>query len=308
MIEINDVRIVSEIAKAGSIHLAAAGLGLTQPALTKRLKAIEERFGFRIFDRLPRGVRLTELGDLFAKQGADLLLHSRDLEETLRRYKAGEQGALKIGIKPCIQSVFCRRSLIAFSSAHPGIQLKIDTREVPVLCDAIREGHLDFGLVGLGYEDEYSADPVLQNSLKFDPLFKIPVSIVLRRNHPVTKGTPTAEDLLRYPVACEPPPSSVRRSMTRRAQDAGIPFEGPQLQVDDYDFILRLVARTDFWTALFSDNDGEIKKRKLFRVLSIPELVPPMVVGLCYRPNWSMPDAAAMLIERLQKNAERYRI
>ena len=297
MIEINDVKVVSQISKAGSIQLAAAEMGLTQPALTKRLRAMEDRLGFEIFQRLP-------LGELFAAQGEDLLNHAQDIQDEINRHKVGEEGSLRIGVRPCIQSIFFRKSLIAFSSAHPGIHLRIDTRDAAVICDAIRAGHLDFAIIALGYEDEVGADPVLHNSLKFEPLFRLPISIVVRKEHPVATNGANAVDILKYPVACETPPASLHRSMTKMAQAAGIPFDGPRILVDDYDFILRLVARSDFWTTVFSENEKELRHRDQFAFLRRDEFMPPMTVGVCSRKSWTMPMTAKKLVDLLIDNAD----
>ncbi|MEO0368937.1 MAG: LysR family transcriptional regulator [Pseudomonadota bacterium] len=304
MIEMFDVRMTAQIAKSGSIHMAAQEVGLTQPALTKRLQAMEERLGFQVFHRMPRGVKLTRLGELFLLRGEDLLLHAKDITADINRVKLGEEGSLRIGVKPIIQSTFFRRSLISFATKHPGVQLKIDTREVPLLCKGVREGQLDFGIIGLGYEDEYGADPLLHTSLKFEPLFTIPVAIVVRKDHPVLSSDVSAEDLLNYPIACETPAASVMRNMMKIAQDAKIIFDGPQILVDDYDFILRLVARSNFWTAVFAGNEKEIRKTGKYEFIWLDQMIPPMTLGLCSRKNWSKPLAAQMFIETLRNNVE----
>ena len=255
MIEVSDIKIVAQICKAGSIQMASAEIGLTQPALTKRLQAMEERLGFELFQRMPRGVRLTRLGELFLNQGSDLVSHARDIEAELNRHKMGEEGSLRIGVRPCIQSIFFRKTLIAFSSEYPGIHLKIDTRDAAVICDAIRAGQLDFAVIALGYEDETGFDPVLHPSLKFDPLFEMPISVVVRKAHPALSANNPALEILKHPVACETPPASLQRRMTKMAQNAGIAFDGPRILVDDYDFILRLVSRSNFWTTVFSENE-----------------------------------------------------
>lgn len=308
MIEVSDIIIVSQINKAGSIQLASSEIGLTQPALTKRLQAIEERIGFEIFQRMPRGVRLTRLGELFMAQGADLVSHAQDMQAELSRHKIGEEGSLKIGVRPCIQSIFFRKSLIAFSSEYPGIHLKIDTREAAVICDAIRAGQLDFAVIALGYEDEFGADPVLHPSLKFEQLFYMPVSIVVRKDHPALESNKPSIELLRHPIACETPPASIQRNMKRIAQDAKIPFDGARIVVDDYDFILRLVSRSNFWTSVFSENEKDLSRREQFAFLRHDELIPPMKVGICARKNWTMPLTAQKLIDTLKINAEAYRV
>ncbi len=307
MLEVGDIRIVSQINKAGSLQLASSEIGLTQPALTKRLKAIEERLGFEVFQRMPRGVQLTELGELLLTEGADLLSHARDVEATLSRHMVGEEGTLRVGVRPCIQSIFFRKSLIAFASEFPGIHLKIDTREASVICDAVRTRSLDFAVIALGYEDETGADPALHPSLRFEQLFVMPVSIVVRKAHPLTAANQRAIDILKYPLACEPPPASLQRHLKRLAQSEGVAFDGARIIVDDYDFILRLVARSDFWTSVFSENENEINRSGQYAFLREDTLIPPMRIGICSRRRWTMPTLARNFVDTLLENAGTYR-
>ncbi|MEM6746673.1 MAG: LysR family transcriptional regulator [Pseudomonadota bacterium] len=304
MLEISDIMLITQIDKAGSIVLAASEMGLTQPALTKRLQAIEERLGFEVFSRLPRGVKLTRLGELLVSQGTNLVVHAQDITDEIQRHKAGESGSMRIGVRPCIESIFFRKSLIAFSSAYPGIYVKVDTRDASDICEAVRIGQLDFAIIALGYQDEAGADPVLHSSLDFEPLFLMPVSILLRKNHPALQKKWCREDLLRYPIACETPPSSLHRHMSKLAQAAGFAFDGPRILVDDYDFILRLVDRTDFWTSVFSENERELSRRDKFAFVRDDKLIPPMTVGICSRKNWTMPAAAETFVELLKNSAE----
>ena len=308
MIELKDVQTVSQISKAGSIQLAASEMGLTQPALTKRLRAIEDRLGFEIFQRMSRGVKLTRLGEFFAIQGADLVNHAQDIEAEITRHRLGEEGSLRIGVRPCIQSSFFRKSLIAFSAEYPGIHLKVDTRDAHLICNAIRAGQLDFAIITTGYDDETGADPVLHPSLKFEPLLSMPVSMVVRKDHPVLSAKKPSEEILRHPIACETPPASLHRNMTKIAQKKGIPFDGPRILVDDYDFILRLVSRSNFWTTVLSENEEELSRRKQFEFLRDESLIPPMTVGVCARKSWTMPRTAKTLVDTLTSNAEAYRI
>ncbi|MEO0437718.1 MAG: LysR family transcriptional regulator [Pseudomonadota bacterium] len=308
MLDVNDIRTVTLIEKAGSIQAAASEMGLTQPALTKRLKALEDKLGFEVFQRLPRGVRLTRLGERLAHQGTDLLLHARDIEADLIRHQQGEQGSLRVGVRPCIQSIFFRKSLLSFSASYPRIHLRIDTGPASAICDAVRGGSLDFAIIALGYEDEFGVDPALHHALEFEALFRMPVSIVVKANHPVIELKQEITAILNYPLACDIPPANLRRHLSQVARSAEIAFEGPRLLVDDYDFILRLVARSEFWTSVFSENESAMPNSESYSFLRDDRLLPPMTVGLCTRKNWEMTKPAQNLVDALMSNASRYRL
>ena len=299
MIELRDVEVVDTIAKFGGIHPAACELGLSQPALTKRLKAIEERLQLTLFHRLPRGVKLTPSGELYLARGADLLIHANDFADALKRHKSGDDGALRIGVKPGVHDVFFRNCMAAFASQFPNVHLMIDMNSSPILCRAIRSGALDFAIVGLDYEDEFGDDPALHDSLVFEPLFRLPLEVVVRKDHPVLSKSAGPYDILSYPLACPEPPPVMLRNMEAAAQSAGLTFNGPNILIDDYEFILRLLTRSDFWTGTFQANNPDLQKRGRFEFLAMPEVLPTMTIGVAARKTWAMPPAAIKLIEMM---------
>lgn len=300
MIEIRDVEVVANIAKVGSIHLAAADMGLTQPALTKRLKAIEDRLGLTLFHRLSRGVKLTPSGELFLEQGAKLLIHARDFNASINLHKSGDDGLLRIGVMPGVNDVFFRRCMASFAVDHPNARINIITNSSPGLCHAVHEGRIDLAIVGLGYEDEYGDDPVLHESFSFEALFELPLEVIVRKDHPILTQGVEVENIVKYPLACPTPPSLMSRNWQRLAQEKRSTFKGPQIIIDDYEFILQLIARSDFWTALFEANRSAITQREQYGFITRHDLVPSMTVGVVSRKTWAMPPAAAKLVEMIR--------
>ena len=300
MIELRDVQIVETIAKFGGIHHAACELGLSQPAITKRLQAIENRLQLTLFHRLPRGVKLTPSGELFLARGAELLIHASDFAEALDQHKSGDDGTLRIGVKPGVHDVFFRNCMAAFSTRNTNVRLEIEMKSSPVLCHAVRSGNLDLAIVGLNYEDEFGNDPALHESLNFESLFRFPLEIVVRKDHPVLSKDADPNDILRYPLACPAPPPIMLRNMERTAQESGFVFNGPRIIIDDYGFILRLISRSDFWTGIFEANNPELLKRDNYNYFFRPEFLPPMIIGVVTRKTWAMPPAATKLIKMIK--------
>ena len=304
-LELRDLVIVSNIATYGSIHAAATELCLSQPALTKRLKVIEEKIGLTLFHRLPRGVRLTPSGETFVARSKELLVHARDFETILKRHQEGQDQTLRVGVKPGVHDIFFRKSMIAFSQDYPNVNLAIDMNSSPTLCASIRAGQLDVAIVALNYEDEAGNDPALHPSLNFQPLFELPLEVVMRNDHPILnqlKDDPT--QILRFPLACPAAPPAMIRNMKSKAKSINVDFNGPNILFDDYEFILSLVARSNYWTAIFEANNDELKKKDMFRYFSIPDILPPMTIGVVTRSTWVTSPSAENLINYVKKYGE----
>lgn len=207
-VQLRDIEIVQTIAAFGAIHSAASELGLSQPALTKRLKSIEDRLQLVMFHRLPRGVRLTSAGKIFLDGGAELPVHAADFQEEIFLHRAGHKENLRVGIKPGLNDIFVRRSMTSFAKSYPKVKLKIQLSSSPTLCQAVRSGELDFALVGLGYEDDLGEDPALHESLSFEPMFLMPLEAIVRKSHPILSNLGNPSDILNFPLASPPPPPS----------------------------------------------------------------------------------------------------
>ena len=308
MVELRDIEIVSTIAKFGTINLAADALGLSQPALTKRLKAIEQRAGMTLFNRLSRGVELTPSGEFFLDQGAGLLIHASDFERALDLHRSGQDGYLRLGAKPGVHDIFFRECLTSFSSSHPNVRVTIDTNSTPQLCESTLSGQLDLAIVGLGYEDKTGSDPVLDENLSFEPLFELDFALVARVDHPAFAPDAGPNAILKYPLACPLPPQGMIRIWKSLAERDGVIFDGPTILMDDYEFIFQLAARSNFWTGIFTGNRTEADTKERFVRLHRPELLPPMTVGVVTRRTWSKSPAAEKIIDLLKRSEPSQRV
>nr|MDQ2686871.1 LysR family transcriptional regulator [Armatimonadota bacterium] len=89
---LNHLAIFHAIARAGSITLGAEQLHISQPAVSKQLQELEKSLGTPLFDRLPRGVRLTEAGELLAGYAHRLFSLEAEAEAALAELRGLERG------------------------------------------------------------------------------------------------------------------------------------------------------------------------------------------------------------------------
>jgi len=308
MIEIKDLVHVTAIANAGGIQKAAVALGLSQPALTKRLQNIEAKTGLVLFDRQAKGVVLTQAGKLFLEEGEKLLAHSRDFEAKLLSHQKGKGGYISIGIKPGMDDAFFRRSLVEFTKLYPEISVEIQIGATPKLAQRLKTGEIDFALGALGYEDENETDLSQSDELEFEPMFSFPLEIVARKEHPALIEPTNEMALLRYPLIGPTPTMEILKNLKRAHNEAGLSFERAHIRVDDYNFILDLVARTDMWTAIYASHKANLDTNSKFTIVGVTSLMPELKVGLMKRKTWSMTPAATNLVEIIQKHASEWAI
>src|SRR5213595_2722127 len=121
------------VALAETLHFgrAANRLHVSQPALSKRVRRIEDRIGGPLLVRRYRDVRLTEAGRLVAERGRHLLRESEATVALAQRAARGEAGRLRIGFGIASILGFLPDVLLRFRRSHPGVQLYLRDMSTP---------------------------------------------------------------------------------------------------------------------------------------------------------------------------------
>ena len=131
------------IADHGSFTRAAAALGVSQPALTNSMAALERALGVRVFERTRQGATPTEFGRLLAGHAAAIDSVLSRVTEELEAKKSGLEGSLIVGVSPiaCIDLV--PAAVAQLKRETPNIVITIDERADDELLDGLRSGEID---------------------------------------------------------------------------------------------------------------------------------------------------------------------
>ena len=163
------LRVFLEVARHGSFTVAARELGWTQSAVSRQVSSLEGALGgAALFDRLPRGVRLTEAGRVLVPHAEAVAesLHGALRELTALREVAG--GQVRFGAFATADSALVPHALAAFRDRHPGVRLSREEGLTPRLLDRLASGHLDLAIVsttGRAPLDAYELHHLLDESL-----------------------------------------------------------------------------------------------------------------------------------------------
>ena len=115
------------VADTGGIGLAADRLEMTQPALTRVIARLEREFDGKLFERLPKGVRLTSLGTTAAEVAKRILTEIEAAEEQLDATHSGRAGIFRITAGPVWSSAVLPEVIARFHESFPRIELKVET-------------------------------------------------------------------------------------------------------------------------------------------------------------------------------------
>jgi Transcriptional regulator len=135
------------VAEHRSFSHAATALGITQSSVSMRIRALEEELGILLFERRPRGVRLTEAGRRFIDEIATGIGHLDYAIETAGALAKGEAGRLRIGLHSPIPVVFVPELRRRFQEKNPGIEIVTIEADPNKAIPSILDGSVDITFV-----------------------------------------------------------------------------------------------------------------------------------------------------------------
>jgi LysR family hydrogen peroxide-inducible transcriptional activator len=164
--ELHQLRYFCAVAETGSFSRAAEQSHVSQPSLSQQIMKLEDELGARLFDRLGRSVRLTELGKTFLPRARAVL---RELEAARGDVVEGKEfigGSISVGVIPTVAPYFLPSRLTAFSRKFSQVRLTIVEEITPVLLDRLRAGTIDVAILALPIRGhEFEAFPLLTERL-----------------------------------------------------------------------------------------------------------------------------------------------
>jgi DNA-binding transcriptional LysR family regulator len=159
---------------------ASRRLGVAQPALSRQIQDLEKEIGFKLFDRLPRGVKLSAAGELFMEDARRILREVGEATARAARVARGQSGTLRVGFaENASWHGVAPDSFRRFRQQQPDVDLQLQPASSLEQVDAIRSGSLDAGFVNFMPK----ADPDLDQLI----VGRQHVELAAPKRHPVTR-------------------------------------------------------------------------------------------------------------------------
>ena len=143
--ELRQLRYFIVVAEEGNIGRAALKLHISQPPLTRQIQQLEESLGVKLFIRTPKGVELTEPGQLFYEEATNIRSLISLATERTQRASRGELGRLDVGIFGSAILDTIPKLLLAFRKKHPDVTVALHTMEKGSQIEALRQRRISIG-------------------------------------------------------------------------------------------------------------------------------------------------------------------
>jgi DNA-binding transcriptional LysR family regulator len=201
------------VARLGSFTRAAHLLHVSQPALTKQVRQLEQTLSVRLFDRNTRTVELTRIGKELAPAVDQLLREIDAIVVKTRGLAEKRRGVIRVAALPSICSAILPRAVARFREIYPGISVALKDTLAQHLVKMVKDEDVDFGIGSLN-----GADP----EVKFTPLLTDRIVVVFPPELGLErKKAIELRDLFGVPLILMDKESSVRRLVDRAFEQAG---------------------------------------------------------------------------------------
>ncbi len=235
------LKYVQALGKHRNFKHAATELGISQPALSKAVKQLEDQYGVVLFDRSTRQVKPTEFGLILMNYADRILPQYNEIEREIELLKGFEKGRLVIGCDAFHVETEVAEALKRMLAEHPRLRYKVVTGHVDDLLRQLNEKHVDI-VIGAPVDD-------LLPHLDYEMYNSPQAEMFCRPGHPILKQKEIElKDCFDYSIVGVDTPSWVKKWI---AEDTGFSEKdekvvSPVLAVcDNYGLIFKLVKETD---------------------------------------------------------------
>lgn len=286
MIDLRQMRHAVTLADRGTYAAAAQALGITQPALTRSIQAIEAAYGLVLFDRGRLGAIPTEAGEEFLARARTLLEDARELDRSMAEQRAGLSGEVRFGLGPLVASATLPATIPAIVAQYPGLELTITVSGAAALLQQLGNGVLQFAIL--------PANLAVRGDFRIAPLGRLPLCFIARAGHPLGPGPASAERIAAYPLL------GGNFATTQAAARAGGGDYRPQVSCDNYEILRGLTGTGDYlWVTSPAVVAAELADGRMIRIDCPDVLDASYEVALVTRRRGAMSRAAASVASRL---------
>jgi DNA-binding transcriptional LysR family regulator len=279
---LSQIRDFVALVEGGSMSAAARSVGVSQPSITKSIRALEAELHVQLVQRTTRGVVPTRYGRSFFARAKVARSELEKGVEELGELAGFKAGSVTFGCGPIVADLVVPEAIVAFRRQFPLADLRMVEAFAHALVPRVRDETFDFA-VGPRLSDFRTT-----GEISFRPLFVHDRVVVGRRGHPLARARSLGELAGTAWLTFEP-----ADLMKRAFASAGLPMPRPVFQCESYIGFLRLLESTDM-LGIIPRSTRPLSGDPL-RIFELSETLPTLTVGMFTRADSPLTPAAAEL-------------
>lgn len=287
-------RIFYVVANNKNITKASEELLISQPAISKAIKNLEEQLGGELFIRTKRGVILTEEGKEFYNYIKQAIEYISSAENKFTELINLETGCIKIGISTTLTKEFLLPYLEKFHKLHPKVDIQITTNVSSILFQKLRNGLIDMVILNL-VDKEYEKDIEIIKCTEVSDCFVVGNSLKELANKEIS-----IKELNNYPLILQAKGSNTRTLIDNFAKKNGIELK-PNIELTSYTLVTEF-TKIGFGVGLVTKEyiTKELENKELIP-LKIKEKIPSRYIGIALSKN-HLPSFSTKKLVEIIKN------
>jgi len=211
--DLRQLRTLTEVADRGSFSAAADALGISQPAVSQQIRALERDAGGRLLDRRGRTVELTERGALVLRHARRMLALSEEFQRDLEAGSAELAGPLVVGSSTGLGEHVLPLLLGGFRAEHPAVTVSLRIEATSTVIDRVLRRELELGVVG-------AVRP--HRALVYEPFLRDRVILAVPGGHRFAGRTVELAEVVREPLIVMQAGAGVRSVIEEELRRAGV--------------------------------------------------------------------------------------
>lgn len=288
-------RIFYIVAKNKNITDASKELLISQPAISKSIKNLENMLGGQLFIRTKRGVILTEEGNELYKYIKHAIEYINNAENKFSELINLETGTIRIGISSTLTKEFLIPYLEKFHKLYPNINININTELSSELIKKLRNGLID--MIVLNLNKNYDNDIEIIKCKKIQDCFVINNNF----NNLIDKEI-SLKDLNNYPLILQTKGSNTREFLDNFTKEYNITLK-PNMELASYSLVHEF-TKIGLGIGYVTENyiKEDLKNKKLYK-LKLKEKIPKRYIGIALSKNNNPNFCTKKMIEIITKNS-----
>ncbi|MER2099687.1 MAG: LysR family transcriptional regulator [Pseudomonas qingdaonensis] len=285
--------LIDTLARTRNMHATASRMNLSQPALSKMLRDLEEQFGFALFERLPRSMPPTELGEYVVRYAQNALADSHTFVDQVNRLRKGGHGFIKVGGIFAATSVVLPQAIAAIKARSPLLSIEVVEQSSDYLLAMLEQNKLDL-MIGRFTEPRFA------QLFDFQALEPEPFCLVVNSSHPLNQFEVTPlEALGDWPWVLYPVGTPIRDRLERAFRAANIATPADSVDTISMPMFLQLLQSGPMIAMLPRSMVAAQLASGQFRELQTPLHLAPLEYGIITRKDQPLTGSAQVFADIL---------
>ena len=291
--ELRHLRYFVRVAEEENVSRAAGKLHLSQPALSRQIRDLEEDLGVLLLTRSAKSVRLTEAGRVFLTEALAVLQRTEEATAAARA-AAGRGGELNIGYAPTLTATFLPATLRAFQAMSPRTRVKLHDLSTEEMLAGLRSGQLQLAFV--------VRTPAMLRGLQFEEITRDTFCLAVAPAHPLAgRRSVTLAEAAREPLV-----TYSREDYPDVHHGLGAIFATAKLKprpVEEHDSVSSLIAAVEAGAGVaIAPRSLACTAGPRLQLIPFSPALPPLIIGTAWLPK-QLPDAGEKFLTCARKAA-----